>query len=172
MTYSTTDLLDLLFGGTSDEKISRMEELHALYGHDLKNNVSVIASLALIDKHSDRLATHMLAMKLDHLCTNCASIEGGGCCSSYMEANSSTLLLLINKLHGVDVCRQHEPSADCCFLGVAGCILPIKPIFCLNYNCKHIVDQATDAEMAELELLAGRLLLEQNNLESIIMESL
>jgi hypothetical protein len=172
MKYSTTDLFDLLFAGTSDQKISRMEELHARHGDDLKKNASVISSLALIDKHSDKLAAHMLVMKLDHLCTTCASIKGGGCCSSYMEANSSTLLLLINKLHGVNVCRQHTPSADCCFLGKKGCILPIKPIFCLNYNCKHIVDQATREEMSELELLAGELLMEQNNLESIIMANL
>jgi hypothetical protein len=114
----------------------------------------------------------MLEMKLDHLCIRCAGTDSGGCCSSYMEANTNALLLLINKLYGVTVEHQHSSDTECCFLGKTGCILPIKPVFCLNYNCKHIVDQASENEMEILDRLAGKLLYEQTHLESIILESL
>jgi hypothetical protein len=87
-----------------------------------------------------------------------------------MEANSDTILLLINRLQGVTARRQHEPSGECCFLGNSGCILPVKPIFCLNYNCSHIHDQASRTEVHTLEQLAGTLLTEQTRLESMLMQ--
>jgi Fe-S-cluster containining protein len=89
-----------------------------------------------------------------------------------MEANSDVLLLLMNRLHGADVSRQHPQSDDCCFLGAQGCILPIKPMFCLNYNCSHIHARATDAEMNTLEQLAGRILTEQTRLETMLLHIL
>jgi len=45
-------------------------------------------------------------------------------------------------------------------------------MFCLNYNCKNIVDQATKAEMNRLERLAGILLTEQTRLEAILLQRL
>lgn len=164
--------LDLFFSGTVDDKMLAMENLYGRYARLLLKDKAVTDSLVLLKEYVANLSAQMVGMDLGRLCSNCASHSDGGCCSSYMEANSDAILLLINRLHGIDVIRQHENLSECCFLSVSGCILPIKPMFCLNYNCKHIFDQATKTEMNRLEQLAGRLLTEQTKLESIILQNL
>jgi hypothetical protein len=149
-----------------------MKNLYDRHGKQLLADKAITNSLALLRKYAAKLSAQMEAINLRQLCSNCASRTGGGCCSSYMEANSDVILLLINRLYGINVTRQHENSTQCCFLGHSGCILPIKPMFCLNYNCKHISDLATTTEMNDLEQLAGRLLTEQTRLESILLHNL
>ncbi len=164
--------LDRFFSGTIDDKMVEMKNLYDRHGIQLLADKAITDSLALLKEYAAELSAHMQAMNLGPLCSNCASRTGGGCCSSYMEANSDVVLLLINRLYGINVTRQHENSTDCCFLEQSGCILPIKPMFCLNYNCKHISDQATKKEMDDLEQQAGRLLTEQTRLESILLHHL
>lgn len=172
MTKTNQHNLDRFFSGTVDDKMHAMDKLYNRHGRQLLADENVTASLALLKEYATKLSAHMQAMNLGQLCSNCASRTGGGCCSNYMEANSDVVLLLINRLYGINVIRQHEDSTQCCFLDHSGCILPIKPMFCLNYNCKHISDQATKKEMIDLEQLAGRLLTEQTRLESIILHHL
>ena len=172
MTTTNQHNLDRFFSGTIDDKMEKMEELFERHGIQLLINETITESLALLQEYATELSAHMQAMNLGQLCSNCASRTGGGCCSSYMEANSDVVLLLINRLYGINVTLQHEDSTQCCFLGNSGCTLPIKPMFCLNYNCKHISDQATKTEMIDLEQLAGRLLTEQTRLESILLHNL
>lgn len=172
MTETRRHNLDRFFSGTIDDKMVEMKNLYDRHGKQLLADTAITQSLALLRKYAAKLSAQMKAMNLGQLCSECASRTGGGCCSSYMEANSDVILLLINRLYGINVTRQHEDSTECCFLGNFGCILPIKPIFCLNYNCKHISDQATKTEMNDLEQLAGRLLTEQTRLESILLHNL
>ena len=164
--------LDRFFSGETDEKITTMEELYALHHEVLLQDNIITDSLALIKEYCRILARQMLAMHLDQLCTACAGQKGGGCCSSYMEANSDVILLLINRLQGVAVCRQHEQTEECCFLGSRGCILPVKPIFCLNYNCIHIHNRSNKTEISTLEHLTGRLLTEQTRLEALLLRKI
>ena len=164
--------LDRFFSGGTDEKITTMEELYARHHKALLQDPAVTDSLALVKEYCRILTHQMLAMHLDQLCNACAEQEGGGCCSSYMEANSDVILLLINRLQGVAVIRQHEQTEECCFLGSRGCILPVKPIFCLNYNCTHIHDQSNKTEITTLEYLAGRLLTEQTRLEALLLQKI
>lgn len=171
MTQIKSSVLDRFYAGTSDEKIAAMEELYRVHGVALEDNEKIQQSMTLLATYTAALSSHMVNMHLDALCTSCAATTGGGCCSSYMEANSNVLMLLINKLAGIEVVRQHPNSTECCFLGRTGCILSIKPVFCLNYNCKHITDKATGNEMTELERLAGQLLCEQTRLEDVLLNS-
>jgi len=164
--------LDRFFSGTTEEKIMVMEELYARYRETLSQDQDIAESLELLTEYGQALAHQMLAMDMDKLCCACATHEEGGCCSSYMEANSDVILLLINRLQGVSVCRQHKRPDECCFLGHSGCILPVKPIFCLNYNCKHIHDQSSKEAVNTLERLAGKLLTEQTRLESLVLQKI
>jgi len=61
---------------------------------------------------------------------------------------------------------------ECLFLGKKGCIFLFKPMFCLNYNCKHIYDTGTPADLQELEKLTGKLLGKQYQLEQHILNLL
>ena len=172
MTTVPAHSLNRFFSGTTEEKLNSMEMLFTLHHTRLLADEQVTGSLALLDKYAAELSGHMTAMNMDSLCCSCASRAGGGCCSSYMEANSDVLLLLMNRLHGITVVSQPNREDDCCFLGDQGCILPIKPMFCLNYNCSHIHNRATEAEMRTLEQLAGRILTEQTRLEAMLIHNL
>ena len=162
--------LDLYYTGSTEQKISRTNELFALHGKSLLREERIIKALRQLKDHSKALSEQMLLMKLDRLCSKCAGTDNGGCCSSYMEANSNVILLLINRLYGVLVEEQHQRGAECCFLGPRGCILPIKPVFCLNYNCKHITGQASKQDMTALEQASGQVLGQQTQLEDMIVE--
>jgi len=164
--------LDRFFSGTTEQKIMVMEELYERYHKILRQDQTITESLELLTEYAQSLSRQMLAMDMNTLCSVCASHDGGGCCSSYMEANSDVILLLINRLQGVIVCRQHEQPDECCFLGHSGCILPVKPIFCLNYNCKQIHAQSSKAAVTRLERLAGKLLTEQTRLEALVLQKI
>ncbi len=168
MTSAQHDL-DRFFSGSTDEKIEAMEDIFRHSGTRLLEMTAVRDSLERITGQVAALEEQMAVMDLGTLCGRCAARQGGGCCSSYMEANSDVILLLMNRLQGTTVQRQHDPSSECCFLGATGCSLPIKPMFCLNYNCSHIHKQAGPKKMACLEQLAGTLLTEQTRLEAIIL---
>ncbi len=162
--------LDLYYSGSTEQKISRTNELFALHGKNLLREEKIIKALHQLEKHAKALSEQMLLMQLDRLCSKCASTDNGGCCSSYMEANSNVILLLINRLYGVLIEKQHQREAECSFLGPGGCILLVKPVFCLNYNCSHITDQSSEQDMTTLELAAGQVLGQQTQLEDIIVE--
>jgi hypothetical protein len=164
--------LDQFFSGTTDEKLLTMAKLFADHGKTLLAEQEVQLSLSLLSRYAAALTGQMNTMDMGELCGRCAGKDGGGCCSSYMEANSDVILLLMNRLQGTVVARQELPAEDCCFLGKTGCTLPIKPMFCLNYNCSHIHARATVPEMASLERLAGKMLTEQTRLEALILQKI
>lgn len=164
--------LDRFFSGTTGDKLLEMEQVFTDHGPALLARHDVTESLARINLLAGRLDSTMASMNLGILCSRCASTQGGGCCSSYMEANTDVILLLMNRLLGSRVQRQHAPSNECCFLGDKGCTLPVKPMFCLNYNCSHIHEAVGDTRMAALEFPAGQLLTEQTRLEALILQAL
>jgi hypothetical protein len=128
MTTADQHHLDDFFSGTINEKMQTMEKLYDQYKTELLDDERINHSLLLLNHYAAELCTQMNIMKLGSLCSNCAGQPGGGCCSSYMEANSDVILLLMNRLHGTTVNRQHSNMEECCFLSNSGCILPIKPI--------------------------------------------
>ena len=172
MISNSKHVLDRFFSGTTDEKLAMMNDLYTSNGRELLQDEAVMSSLTLLTGYQADLSAQMKAMKMDTICRSCGNKKGGGCCSSYMEANSDVILLLMNRLQGNSVCRQEGNPEECCFLGLSGCTLPIKPIFCLNYNCTHIIARSSKAEMKALEQLAGRLLTEQTRLEQLLLERL
>ncbi len=171
MPHTQQDHLTQFFSGTTEKKLQTMEDLASRHGRQLLDDEAIQASLTLLKIHAAALANHMTAMDLGSQCSACAAVTGG-CCSSYMEANSDVILLLINVLYGATVSLQHGPEDTCGFLAEDGCILPVKPMFCLNYNCSHIHTRATQEAMKKLEKLAGTILTEQTSLEEMILRAI
>ncbi|NOQ46466.1 MAG: hypothetical protein GQ559_07315 [Desulfobulbaceae bacterium] len=169
MAQQTAHNLDIYFSGTIDKKLKEARELYVRYGSRLLAHQDIRSHLENLDQFSSLLSRQMLSMGMDRLCTACAGRDGGGCCSAYMANNTDAILLLINLLLHVEVDKQHNNDVECCFLGKAGCTLPIKPIFCLNYNCSRIQDAATAAEIKILDKAAGKLLSEQIEMERTLL---
>ena len=164
--------LNLYFSGPVKEKLAVSRQLFASHGQNILQQQEVLDRLDRLRTGEAVLNTQMRTMGMGSRCSACAAQATGGCCSSYMAANTDAILLLINQLLGTEVEIQHENDIECCFLGTSGCILQIKPIFCLNYNCSHIKTAASPRQMQELEKKAGALLSEQTGLESLLLELL
>lgn len=164
--------LNLYFSGSVEEKLEVSRQLFAEHGQDLLQQQEIMNGFARLQQSETALNEQMRKMDMASRCSVCAAQAAGGCCSSYMAANTDAVLLLINQLMGIEVKIQHANEIECCFLGSTGCILQIKPIFCLNYNCSHIRAAATPDQMQALEKKAGILLGEQTAIESLLLELL
>lgn len=158
------------YDGSPAEKLAQAQSLFNRLDREGLIDAALSREIDLLRTACQRLATQMEAMELGRLCRSCAARAGGGCCSAFMADNTDSLQILINLLLGVDVSQRHPLDADCCFLGPKGCLFAAKPIFCLNYNCSHIVAGATPASLACLEQRAAAVLSRQTLIESLLLD--
>ena len=160
------------YDGSPTEKLA---QAHALFDRlDREKMIDAPLSREIDQLRTDcqRLAAQMEAMALGHLCSGCAARPGGGCCGAPMADNTDSLQILINLLLGVDVAQRLPIDGECCFLGPTGCLFAAKPIFCLNYNCSHILAGADRASLACLERRAAAVLGRQTLIESLLLDRL
>jgi hypothetical protein len=151
--------LGLYFSGTVEEKLATAQSLYCQHGHEMLESEDINKTLSRLKCYEKMLTSQMSTMEM------------GGRCSAYMAANSDAILLLVNMLLEVDIVYRYNRE-ECCFLGRSGCILTIKPIFCLNYNCLQINESYHERQMRKLETLTGQLLTEQVIIESILLDCL
>ncbi|WP_456386157.1 hypothetical protein [Desulfolithobacter sp.] len=164
--------LDLFFSGSVADKLQRAQTLYRSHGSSLLAVPVVREGLVDLERFLDNLRSQMAAMNMGRQCAHCGARPDGGCCSACMAKNTDTILLLINLLAGIEINTLPADASNCCFLGPEGCILPIKPMFCLNYNCSHIRKNNSTADMTELERRAGSLLTRQTELEGELIRLL
>ncbi|MBI5556043.1 MAG: hypothetical protein HY885_00235 [Deltaproteobacteria bacterium] len=159
-----------LYFGRVEQKLSRAHQLHAHFGQKLLALPAVKEKLPQLETLSHALQRQMAAMSMFSLCRACGEKAGGGCCSAYMANETDAVLLLLNMLLGVTVASQRrDDSCECCYLGLQGCTLRVKPIFCLNYNCRHILTGNEASVLQNLETAASAVLRAQTALEEIIL---
>jgi hypothetical protein len=152
------------------QKLSCARRFYEQCGNDLLTLPGMRDKLQKLEVLSQALQRQMASMSIFSLCKACAEkAGGGGGCSAYMADETDALLLLLNMLLGVEVTPQRDDSFECCFLGPQGCTLRVKPIFCLNYNCHHILTGNESAVLKKLEKAASAVLLEQTAVEKILI---
>ena len=171
MTTRAAWLVQHFYSGTPADKLAAAHRLHAVFAAR-PEDAQLAATLAELRKHAEALAAHMRSLDFGALCTACASRPDGGCCSAYMADNVDAVLLLTNLLLGCDVRPVGTDPAGCRFLGERGCVLLIKPIFCLNYNCRAILDTTPAAGLAELFRRAAAVLSGQTRVEELLLARL
>lgn len=172
MTTQAAFFLQTYYSGTAAEKLAVAQELYTRHADRLTASPLFREELNLLRHHALALAGHMQSMDLGRLCSHCATRENGGCCSAYMADNTDALLFLTNQLLGIQVKRRHDEDENCCFLGKQGCLFLVKPIFCLNYNCKNILDSAETEGLEDLYQLAGAVLSQQTRVETQLLDAL
>ncbi len=165
-----SELYPLFYSGDVVVKLAAAQELYGRYGKELALRPDIRSQLAALEASEHALQVQMGAMGMGKTCTQCAGRQGGGCCSLYMAAENDVLQLLMNMLAGVQVTIQQDGPTECCFLGVAGCILTMKSMFCLNYNCGHIKGKEDAATLHLLERRTGELLRKQAVLEDLLLD--
>jgi len=177
MSDSTADarrrLLVFAYGGTVEQRRRTASRLADKYVGLLLHDNRIRELLQRLLGRVAELNAHMQQqMGLGRLCSACAGRTDGGCCSRYMAGETDSIQLLMNILAGVTVDAVNENESECCYLGPKGCIFPIKPMFCLNYNCRHILTGAGKADLTKLLELAGAVLRCQYDLEQQLIAQL
>ena len=164
------EIISSCFCGDGGEKLKKAEALAAMHGTVLSRDREIQKQLSVVKDAVSTLETHMGAMEMGRTCTACAKAPEGGCCSAYMgHENNDVLQLLMNILAGVDVRLVRSDGEECCFLAGTGCILIVKPIFCLNYLCGHIQREASEKQLRLLEEKTAELLTAQGQLEQLLI---
>ncbi|MBU4119631.1 MAG: hypothetical protein KJ555_12815, partial [Proteobacteria bacterium] len=160
-----------LYGGSIRDRLAIAHILHPQLVLALETNEAFVPMLAQAVIFQKELAEIMAVLDLGSMCAACGGRSGGGCCSSFMAGENDVVQLLLNLLAGVRVAALREDD-ECCFLGITGCMLLFKPMFCLNYNCRQIIQGAAPAGMERLEQVIGRLLQQQYALEQLLLDVL
>lgn len=171
MTTRAAWLVQHFYSGTPADKLAAAHRLHTVFAAR-PEDAQLAAALDELREQAEALAAHMRSLDFGALCTACASRPDGGCCSAYMADNVDAVLLLINLLLGCDVRPVGTDPAGCRFLGERGCVLLIKPIFCLNYNCRAILDTTPAVGLAELFRRAAAVLSHQTRVEELLLARL
>jgi len=167
------EIISSCYCGDGADKLQQAKKLLQVYGEKLLQDTKINEQLAFVRDAVLLLDTHMTGMDMGKTCTACAARPDGGCCSAYMgNENNDALLLLMNILTGVDVRIVRDDEIECCFLSETGCLLLFKPIFCLNYLCRHIQKESNTKQLALLEQKTGALLTAQSQLEQLIISAL
>jgi hypothetical protein len=164
--------VETYYSGTIAEKFSQARSLYLNHGCRLTDSPLIRQEIERLRQLVLALGRHMQLMNLGKSCSHCASREGGGCCSAYMADNTDSIQMLINMLLDVDVQQHDSGGGNCCFLGERGCIFLAKPIFCLNYNCNTILNNAQAAALELLYQLVAEVLSQQTRLEFLVLDSL
>lgn len=172
MALFTSPRFQLCYHGTPAEKLAQARLLQKDLGEHLQADAAFTSELAQLRHRCQALADQMQAMAMGALCTACATRADGGCCSAYMVGNTDSLQILINLLLGQSVHMRTPADSECCFLGPTGCPFMAKPIFCLNYNCHHILTGSEPADLALLEQRAAAVLSQQTHIESLLLDRL
>ena len=160
---------DLYFSDVAT-KLDHARNLNDLHGVELKKDKRLGSQLKKLLKLAMETRAQMAVMAMFQRCRQCGSRPEGGCCSLYMANETDAIQLLINLLLGQDVSFQRDDDFECYFLGEQGCSLLCKPFFCLNYNCREILERAESHELRALEKATGALLQAQYGAEMLILE--
>ncbi|MBM9536932.1 hypothetical protein [Desulfobulbus alkaliphilus] len=158
------------YSGTATEKVALAHSLHRTWERQHNIHGTVRDALQELRLSVEALTLHMRSMGMNQLCCHCASRPGGGCCSALMADNTDAIQILINLLLGIVVEPLPHKEDACCFLGEQGCLFLAKPHFCLNYNCSHIRNRATDQEMKTLYRHTSTVLGRQTRMETQLIE--
>ena len=165
-----SEIYALFYGGDVLSKLAAARDLYGRYGKVLALRPDIMAQLKAMEVSELALQAQMGGMGMGVTCSRCATRAGGGCCSRFMAGENDVLQLLMNMLAGVQVTIQQGDMGECCFLGGKGCILIMKSMFCLNYNCIHIKAKEESVTLLLLERRTGDLLRKQAVLEGVLLD--
>lgn len=157
----TKDMLALLYQGSPAEQIARAEAIVIWLEKKPELSEPLYGLLPQLRQEAEILASQMRDLGMGDACSACAAKSFGGCCSTCMAANCDVVLMVLNRLLGIELSLHNHAAQGhdaCCFLAASGCIFPVKPIFCLNYYCGHLKERTAPADMQKLEAQASRVL--------------
>lgn len=137
------------------EKIVWAECCFREYGDRLLGEGEIIAGLHKLESALKDTRGSMFETGLSLLCGDCDRLEGGSCCGAGLESHYSGILLLINRLLGVELPESRRDEASCYFLGENGCLLLERHVICVNYLCRKITESIDPEKISLLREKEG-----------------
>jgi hypothetical protein len=161
------------FWGPLSRKIHLAHQFYEQQGSALLAQPGIAHQLKRMDECAAASSGWMRNIEITEQCSACATTsKNGGCCSLAMADESDTILLLANLLAGYEVRVQRDVGRECSFLGPTGCSLRFKPMFCLNYLCRHLRQRLAPDDLQRLDHTTGLLLQDQYRTEQMLLAAL
>lgn len=121
-------------------------------------DADVLAATQEVVAAEERLRKTMRAARMDRICSACGEETGGGCCGASVARQADPLLLFANRLLGSPACPQNDDFTTCCFLGKNGCVLRVKPLLCVHYDCAVMLASVAPKRLAAVDEARNALL--------------
>jgi hypothetical protein len=138
-----------------EQKIESAQNLHTVWGDELRRDPSIGNLLEKLEKNIERSREAMLSLGIVEACKRCDEEEGGSCCGAGLENKFDRFLLLINLLLGVSLPEYHSRPDSCYLLAARGCMLKVRLVLCVDFLCPKILGVLTSDELLRLQLISG-----------------
>ncbi len=138
-----------------EERIAWAESCHENLGQALLSDPRSKPLLTRFRESASASHAAMQSTGIVEICRACDQEEGGSCCGAGLEAHYDTLLLLVNRLLGVNLPQSRPDSQSCFFLGPRGCLLTTRHVLCVNYVCGKITSRIPPTGLAALREKEG-----------------
>lgn len=122
-----------------DEAIERAQALWEAYAERIRSDETAAIALERLAAAASGLQSKMRAARMDRICKACGEATGGGCCGASVARQVGPWLLLANRLLGHAPPTQEGDFTVCRYLGPSGCVLLIKPLICVKYDCREML---------------------------------
>ncbi|HIE32737.1 MAG TPA: hypothetical protein EYP81_01635 [Thermodesulfobacteriaceae bacterium] len=133
-----------------EEKMAVAEELFDLWGESLLRDPELSALLKAYRQAVEKSNQAMEAAGTFRECYLCSVEEGLGCCKIGLENECTVLILLLNRLLGVEFPKDREVPGRCFFVGPLGCKLFARPMLCRDYFCRRLHKKVPEQEMIHI----------------------
>ncbi len=137
----------------TEEKILWAERTFEKIGPILLKDKGIVRDLELFKEANKATWDKMKALGIPQICSECDK-TGGSCCRKRIDRHYDAVMLLINKLLGVQLPHRALYQGACFFLGPTGCRLWAREVICINYLCEKITAKIPHNEIVSLQKIA------------------
>jgi len=136
-----------------EDKIVQVERKYAVLGNIMLNDAEIRHLLNKLDSAIKSTRKYMQEIGVTEVCRECA-LQGKSCCKKWVENEYDEVILLINRLLGVDLPTKRFDPKGCFFVGPNGCVLKAREVICVDFLCEKILKHIGKKEI-QLQIIAG-----------------
>lgn len=118
--------------------IIHSENLFKSYHHLLLKDPYLNEQLKLLRDSIEQSRNTMRESGMSAECFKCSVNDEATCCGNEYSLYCNAILLLINRLLGVEIKQQTYSKTLCAYITPTGCSLLARPVICLNFLCNRL----------------------------------
>ncbi len=136
-----------------EDKIAWVERKYSALGNIISKDSMIKSLLNKLDSAIRSTRRYMLEIGVVDICRECA-LQGGSCCKKWVENEYDEIVLLINRLLGVNLPTKRFEPEGCFFVGPNGCVLKAREVICVDFLCDKILKHIGEKEI-QLRIIEG-----------------